>query len=293
MRGANVLDAIGDTPVVELRSLRTPTATVLAKLEGTNPSGSVKDRCALGLVRDAQARGSLEGKTLIDASSGNLGTAVAMVGAALGLPVHLIVGSTLTHEKRRSMELLGAKLQVVEGSSLVGAKVAEQMARDDPRYHFLDQFRNPANVQVHYDTTGPEIVRDVPDIAAYVCSLGSGGSLVGVARRLRAEGKHPEIHAVVAEDGTRIPGLRNPGEEGGYPPLADMSVVDEEHRVAMKTSLTQISETARRDGVLLGLSGGAVISVAAALARSGRLKGPIVALCGDSSFKYYSKALAG
>jgi len=292
VRANSVLDAIGDTPIVELKSLRTGHTIVLAKLEGMNPSGSVKDRCALGLVRDALTRASLDGKTLIDASSGNLGTAVAMVGASLGIPVHLIVGSTLTHEKRRSMELLGAKLQVVEGSSLVGAKVAEQMARDDPRYHFLDQFRNPANIQVHYETTGPEIVRDVPDIAAYVCSLGSGGSLVGVARRLRAAGIQAEIHAVTAEDGTRIPGLRNPGEEGGYPPLADMSVVDHEHRVAMDVATAQISETARRDGVLLGLSGGAVISVAAQLARSGAVRGPIVALCGDSSFKYFSKVLS-
>src|SRR5207244_803964 len=171
-------------------------------------SGSVKDRCALGLIQAAMRNGSLEGRILIDASSGNLGTAVAMIGASYKIPVHLIVGSTLTHEKRRSMELLGATLQVVEGSSLVGAKVAEQMARDDKRFLFLDQFRNPANIQVHYDTTGPEIVRDVPDIAAYVCSLGSGGSLVGVARRLRAAGIKAEIHAVVAEDGTRIPGLR-------------------------------------------------------------------------------------
>ena len=292
MRGNSVLDAIGDTPVVELRSLRTEHASVLAKLEGTNPSGSVKDRCALGLIRDAERRTSLAGRILVDASSGNLGTAVAMVGASLGLAVHLIVGSTLTHEKRRSMELLGATLQVVEGSSLIGAKVAEQMARDDPRYHFLDQFRNPANIQVHYETTGPEIVRDVPNLAAYVCSLGSGGSLVGVARRLRAAGVRAQVHAVTAADGTRIPGLRNPGEEGGYPPLADMTVVDEEHRIEMERALATIRDVARHDGVLLGLSGGAVVSVAAALARSGRVKGPIVALCGDSSFKYYSKALA-
>lgn len=292
MRGDSVLSGIGDTPVVELRSLRTEHAMVLAKLEGTNPSGSVKDRCALGLIRDAQRRTSLEGRTLVDASSGNLGTAVAMVGASLGIPVHLIVGSTLTLEKRRSMELFGATLQVVEGSSLVGAKVAEQLARDDPRFYFLDQFRNPANVQIHYDTTGPEIVRDVPDIAAWVCSLGSGGSLIGVARRLRDSGLRAQVHAVTAVDGTRIPGLRNPGEEGGYPPLADMSIVDEEHRVAMDTSIAQIRETARHDGVLLGLSGGAVVSVAAALARSGQVKGAIVVLCGDSSFKYFSKALA-
>ena len=292
MRRASVLEAIGETPIVELRTLRSEHATVLAKLEGLNPSGSVKDRCALGLVRDAQKKTSLEGRILIDASSGNLGTAVAMVGASLGIPVHLIVGSTLTHEKRRSMELLGAKLQVVEGSSLVGAKVAEQMAKDDKRYYFLDQFRNQANIQMHYDTTGPEIVRDVPDIAAYVCSLGSGGSLVGVARRLKASGSKAQIHAVVAEDGTRIPGLRNPGEEGGYPPLADMSIVDEEHRVAMDVATAQIKETASRDGVLLGLSGGAVISVAKRLAASGKVRGPIVALCGDASFKYFSKALS-
>ena len=292
MRGSSVRDAIGNTPVVELPSLRGPGTVVLAKLEGTNPSGSVKDRCALGLIQAAMRNGPLEGRILIDASSGNLGTAVAMIGASYGIPVHLIVGSTLTHEKRRSMELLGATLQVVEGSSLVGAKVAEQMARDDKRFLFLDQFRNPANIQVHYDTTGPEIARDVPDVAAYVCSLGSGGSLVGVARRLRASGIKSQVHAVVAQDGTRIPGLRNPGEEGGYPPLADMSVVDEEHRVAMDVAIKQIGETARTDGVLLGLSGGAVISVAAQLARSGRIKGPIVALCGDSSFKYYSKALS-
>lgn len=292
MRANSVIDAIGNTPVVEIRSLSTKSSVVLAKLEGMNPSGSVKDRCALGLIRAAQQRMSLEGKTLIDASSGNLGTAVAMIGASLGLAVRLLVSNTITHEKRRSMELLGAELQFVDGNSLDGARVAAKMAEADTRYVFLDQFRNPANVQVHYETTGPEILRDVPDAAAYVCALGSGGSLVGVTRRLREAGLRPSVHAVTAADGTRIPGLRNPGEEGGFPPLADMSLVDEEHRVSIGEALGQIQETARRDGVLLGLSGGAVLFVAAALARSGKYPGPIVVLCGDSSFKYFSKALA-
>jgi cysteine synthase len=235
---------------------------------------------------------SLEGKTLIDASSGNLGTAVAMIGASLGVPVRLLVSNTITHEKRRSMELLGAELQFVNGNSLDGARVAATMAEEDPRYLFLDQFRNPANVQIHYETTGPEILRDVPDVSAYVCALGSGGSLVGVTRRLRDAGLNPQVHAVTAADGTRIPGLRNPGEEGGFPPLADMSLVDEEHRVPMEAALAQIQEIARREGILLGLSGGAVLAVAAKLAASGKISGPIVALCGDSSFKYFSKALA-
>jgi cysteine synthase len=292
VRTNSVIEAIGNTPVVEVRSLSTRSCVVLAKLEGMNPSGSVKDRCALGLIRAAQRRTSLEGKTLIDASSGNLGTAVAMIGASLGVPVRLLVSNTITHEKRRSMELLGAELQFVSGNSLDGAKVAAAMAEQDPKYVFLDQFRNPANVQIHYETTGPEILRDVPDVAAYVCALGSGGSLVGVTRRLREAGLKPQVHAVTAADGTRIPGLRNPGEEGGFPPLADMSLVDEEHRVPMDEALAQIQETARRDGILLGLSGGAVLAIAAKLAASGKISGPVVTLCGDSSFKYFSKALA-
>src|SRR6267378_1932434 len=118
MRASSVIDAIGNTPVVQIRSLSTNSSPVLAKLEGMNPSGSVKDRCALGLIRAAQHRMSLEGKTLIDASSGNLGTAVAMIGASLGLAVRLLVSNTITHEKRRSMELLGAQLQFVDGNSL-------------------------------------------------------------------------------------------------------------------------------------------------------------------------------
>src|SRR5947209_6305474 len=121
MRFNSVREAIGNTPVVELRTFSTQTATVLAKLEGANPSGSVKDRCALYLIEQARHRGSLEGKILLDASSGNFGTAVAMLGASLGVKVRLLVSKTLTAEKRRSMELLGASLEVVEGTSLDGA----------------------------------------------------------------------------------------------------------------------------------------------------------------------------
>lgn len=293
MRGKSVRDAIGNTPIVELASLSAKGSPVLAKLEGLNPSGSVKDRCALFLVEDARKRTSFDGKTLLDASSGNLGTAVAMIGASYGVKVRLLVSNTITAEKRRSMELLGAELQFVAGNSLDGAKIARQMATDDKQFVFLDQFNNPANIQAHYETTGPEILRDVPDVAAYVCALGSGGSLVGVTRRLRDSGLKPQVHAVTAADATRIPGLRNPGEEGGFPPLADMSIVEEEHRVTIDTAKAFIGERARTDGLLLGLSAGAVLSVAADLARSGRVKGPIVALCGDSSFKYFSGALAG
>jgi cysteine synthase len=292
VRGDSVIDAIGETPIVKVPSISTREAPVLAKLEGLNPSGSVKDRCALGLVRAAQQRGTFEGKTLLDASSGNLGSAIAMIGASLGVKVRLLVSNTITHEKRRTMELYGAELQFVQGNSLDGARIAEAMARDDAQYVFLDQFHNPANVNIHWETTGPEIMRDVPDVAAYVCALGSGGSLVGVTRRFHESGLRPQVHAVTADDGTRIPGLRNPGEEGGYPPLADMSIVDEEHRVSTDTAVATIREIARRDGVLLGLSGGAVMSVAAELARSGKVSGPIVVLCGDSAFKYFSKALA-
>src|SRR5260221_1955089 len=293
MRGTSVRDAIGNTPMIQLASVSTKDALVLAKLEGLNPSGSVKDRCALFLIEDARKRTSLEGKTLLDASSGNLGTAVAMIGASYGVKVRLLVSNTITKEKRRSMELLGAELQFVDGNSLDGAKIARKMADDDAGYVFLDQFNNPANINAHYETTGPEILRDVPDVGAYVCALGSGGSLVGVARRLRDSGLRPQVHAVTAADGTRIPGLRNPGEEGGFPPLADMSIVDEEHRVTVDTAKDFIAARARGDGLLLGLSGGAVLSVAAELARSGRVKGPVVALCGDSAFKDFSVGLAG
>jgi [CysO sulfur-carrier protein]-thiocarboxylate-dependent cysteine synthase len=265
---------------------------VLAKLEGMNPSGSLKDRCALFQIEEARSRGSLEGRTLLDASSGNLGTAIAMVGASYGLRVRLLVSNTITMEKRRSMELLGAELQFVDGTSLDAATVAREMAEADTRFLFLDQFNNAANLRAHYETTASEILRDVGEVAAYVCALGSGGSLIGVARRLRDEGLRARIHAVTAENGTRIPGLRNPGEEGGYPPLADMSLVDEERRVSSDMAKTALVERAVRDGLLLGLSGGAVLSVATELAASGKVRGNIVVLCGDSSFKYLSGALA-
>jgi cysteine synthase len=289
---SSILSAIGNTPVVEVKSLGTKESRVLAKLEGMNPSGSLKDRCALGLIEEAQRHMSLEGKVLLDSTSGNLGTSVAMIGASLGLKVRLLIPRTVTQEKRRSMELLGAELQPIDGTSLEGARLAADMAAQDSRYLFLDQFHNQANIRVHYETTGSEILRDVPDVAAYVCAVASGGSLMGVAKRLRERASKARVYAVTAANGTRIPGLRNVGEEGTFPPLVDMSMVDDEFRIEMSQALEMVSQTARNDGLLVGLSSGAVLAAAGILARSDKVRGPIVALCGDSSLKYLSGALA-
>lgn len=282
-----VLNLIGNTPIISLdRISENMGGKVLIKLEGCNPSGSLKDRPALYMIHDAIVRGVLQpGMRVLDASSGNMASAIALVAKSLGYGSSFVLGNTLTEEKKGFLKLFGAEIINFDGNTWESSFKAADIAKDNQdKYYFTDQFRNEANFIAHYQTTGPEIFRDVPDADVYVASLGSGGSVCGAGHFLKKKNPNIKIIAVTAETGTRIPGLRNLEEEGFIPPLADMDLFDEVVRVNETSAIEMVKNILDVEGVLLSPQGGAVVW--AALQTINKIKcSKVIALMGDASWK--------
>lgn len=286
--GRNILDAIGNTPVVELRRLNPyPNVRLLAKLEGMNPSGSVKDRVARALVEEFESRAESQDYILLEPTSGNTGIALAMVSRVKGYRVVAVMPSNVTPERRRLLEILGA--EIVDSPPERGTNGAIEVAREldrEERYWILNQYANEANPRAHYQTTGPEILRDVPDIDVFVAGLGTGGTLTGVGRRLR-EAK-PDVQMVAAEPlpGDLVQGLRSL-DEGFVPPIFDPSVLDARYLVPSEDAILMMRRLASEEGIFAGVSSGAILSTA--LRHAATLEsGTIVALLPDGGWKYLS-----
>ena len=286
LNGDSILSLIGNTPTVELKKINRGPTRIFAKLEGANPSGSLKDRAALFMIRNAIDRRKLRpGMRAFDASSGNMASAITLIAKRFGYESSFVLGNTLTKEKRQFMELMGAELIRFDGNTWECSKNAQRIAKDNPeKYCFMDQFRNPANLAAHYRTTGPEIYRDIPEADAYVASLGSGGSLCGAGMFLKEEAPGIKIIGVSAETGTRIPGLRNLEEEGFFPPLADEALIDDIIRVSDFDAKKTVRRLLKEEGILFAKQGAAVIWATLQLAATKRFQ-KIVALIGDTSLK--------
>ena len=194
----SVLDLIGDTPIVDVSELSpNPSVRLLAKMEGQNPAGSVKDRIALAMVADAEADGTLvSGRTIIEPSSGNTGIALAMIARIRGYPIKIVLPENVSPERRQALEVFGAEIIPSPGEegSNGAVRLARRLADENPEWVFLYQYANEANPQAHYTTTGPEILRDVPDITHFVAGLGTSGTLMGVGTYLKEQ--KPEVQAV-------------------------------------------------------------------------------------------------
>lgn len=286
--GRNILDAIGNTPVVELQRLNPyPQVRLLAKLEGMNPSGSVKDRVARALVEEFESRAESQDYILLEPTSGNTGIALAMVSRVKGYRVVAVMPSNVTPERRRLLEILGA--EIVDSPPDRGTNGAIEVAREldqEERYWVLNQYANEANPRAHYETTGPEILRDVPDVDVFVAGLGTGGTLTGVGRRLREA--RPEIQIVAAEPlpGDLVQGLRSL-EEGFVPPIFDASVLNAKYLVPSEDAILMMRRLASEEGIFAGVSSGAILS--AALRHAATIEsGTIVALLPDGGWKYLS-----
>ena len=303
--------SIGRTPLVRLnRVVGNSSTTVLAKIEGRNPAYSVKCRIGAAMIWDAEARGILKpGKEIIEPTSGNTGIALAFVAAARGYPITLTMPETMSLERRKVLQVFGAKLVLTEGSKgMNGAigKAEEIVATDPDRYVLLQQFSNPANPDIHFKTTGPEIWDDTEGkIDVLVCGVGTGGTITGVSRYIKHEKQKPIVS--VAVEPTASPVIEQtlqhetvkPGPHkiqgigaGFVPKNLDLSIVDRVEGVTNEESIAMARRLAREEGILCGISCGAAAAVAVRLAQLEEFADKtMVVVLPDSGERYLSSAL--
>jgi cysteine synthase len=295
MRYEDLADAIGNTPLVGLPRLSPrPDVRLWAKLEGHNPTGSVKDRIARAMVDDAEKTGRLErGATLIEPSSGNTGIALALVARVRGYRLVVVMPSNTSAERRQLLELYGAEvvLSPASGGSNGAIALAERLAGDHPDWVMLYQYGNPANVTAHYETTGPEIWRDLPEVTHFVAGLGTSGTLVGVGRYLKEQNPAVQVVAAEPEYGDLVYGLRNL-DEGFVPPIFEEDMLDRRIKVGSHDALARTRELAATEGVFAGISTGAVLHVALRVAERAQ-RADIVVLAPDGGWKYLSTGAYG
>jgi len=303
--------SIGRTPLVKLnRIVNGAKATVLAKIEGRNPAYSVKCRIGAAIVWDAEKRGELKkGKEILEATSGNTGIGLAYVAAAKGYPITLTMPETSSLERRKVLKVLGANLVLTEGAKgMKGAmaKAEEIFASDPDRYFMAGQFTNPANPQIHFDTTGREIWDDTEGkVDVLISGVGTGGTITGVSRYIKHEKKHPLISVAVEPTGSPVitqamnkqelkPGSHKiQGLGAGFiPETLDLSIVDRVEQVTNEESIEMTRRLAKEEGILGGISCGAAVAAAVRVAQEPEMAGKtIVVILPDTSERYLSSVL--
>jgi [CysO sulfur-carrier protein]-thiocarboxylate-dependent cysteine synthase len=286
----SLLETVGSTPLVELPRLAPHDGVRLyAKLEGANPTGSIKDRVAKAMVEAAEAAGELEpGRELLEPTSGNTGISLAMVAKLRGYPLTCVMPENATSERVRLLELYGAKVvfsPASEGSN--GAvRMALRVAEGDARYYMLNQYANAANVRAHYEGTGAEIAEALPHVDALVAGLGTGGTLMGAGERLREAFPGVVVAAAEPFQGDLVYGLRSLAE-GYVPPILDVSRLDRKILVTNEESVAGVRLLLEREALFAGVSSGAVVHVARQLAAK-LDEGIVVAVLADGGWKYLS-----
>lgn len=290
----SVLDLIGNTPIVDVSHLSpNPSVRILAKLENQNPAGSVKDRIALNMIEAAEADGSLEpGRIVLEPSSGNTGIALAMICQLRGYQLKIVLPESVTVERRQMLEAYGAEIILSPGAegSNGAVRLAQQLSEENPSWLFLYQYGNEANPNAHLATTGPEILRDVPEITHFVAGLGTSGTLMGVGTYLKEQRPEVELYAVEPPSGERVEGLRSL-DDGYVPPVFEkwggMELLDGKRIVRPIESLTWTRRLVAEAGIFAGPSSGAAMAGAAKVAE--RIdEGTIVFIVCDGGWKYLS-----
>jgi cysteine synthase B len=295
----SVLDLIGNTPLVDVSELSpSPHVRILVKLEGKNPAGSVKDRVALAMVEAAEKDGRLRpgepGQVLIEPTSGNTGIALALVCRVKGYHLKAVVPTTVTPERRQLLEVWGT--EVIESPGAQGSngavRLAQELAAEHPEWVFLYQYANPANPGAHYETTGPEIWRDCPEVTHFVAGLGTSGTLLGVGRYLKERRPTLQVWAIEPPAGEIVDGLRNL-DDGYIPPifeaLGGSQLLDRKTVVRPRESIEWVRKLADL-GLFVGLSSGAAMAGAARCAAQVPDDTPavIVTVAPDDGWKYLS-----
>ncbi|MDA8672538.1 cysteine synthase CysM [Gammaproteobacteria bacterium] len=290
MRSQSIESLIGNTPLVALRKLPGATSNrILVKLEGNNPGGSVKDRPALNMLVQAELRGAIKpGDALIEATSGNTGIALAMVAAAKGYKMILIMPDNMSNERKAAMAAYGAELILVSSEEgMEGARDLAQRLEAQGRGLVLDQFANQDNPDAHYHSTGPEIWRDTKgEVTHFVCSMGTTGTIMGVSRFLKEQNAAVQIVGLQPQEGSKIPGIRR-WPEAYLPKIFDRTRVDRVIDVQQSDAEETMRALAREEGIFCGVSSGG--SVFAALALSQQVENAtIVAIVCDRGDRYLS-----
>jgi cysteine synthase B len=293
-RHSSVLDMIGNTPVVEVSVLSpNPAVRIYAKMEMQNPFGSVKDRVAKAMIESAERDGLLRpGQTILEPSSGNTGIALAAIAQIKGYPIKILMPTSVSIERRQMLEVFGAEVILTPGEEGSNGAVARAraLAADHPEWFFPYQYANDANPRAHYEGTGPEIVRDVPDITHFVAGLGTSGTLMGVGTFLKEYDRNIQIIAIEPPLGERVEGLRNV-DEGYIPPVFErwngFDLLDRKRVVRPLESIVWTRRLVRECAVFAGISAGAAMAGAAKVA-SEIAEGVIVFVVSDGGWKYLS-----
>ena len=294
--GTNVTELVGNTPLLELPSVSAEVSGVriLGKAEWHNPGGSVKDRPALWMIRDGEKSGALTpGKTILDATSGNTGIAYAWIGAALGYRVKLCMPKNASEERKKILRAYGVDFVLTDpddGSDGAIREARRLYAEDPERYFYPDQYSNPANPRSHYESTAPEIWEQTGgEITHFVAGLGTSGTFVGTASRLREY--NPNIRVVSFEPDSAFHGLEGMKhmESAIVPPIYDPTVADENRRASTEAAYEMVKRVAREEGALIGISSGAAIATALEVAREIE-RGVVVTILCDGADKYLSES---
>jgi cysteine synthase B len=294
LRITSILDAIGNTPLVQLPNL-SPNEDVrfFAKLEGQNPTGSVKDRIAKYMLEDAERKGELTpNRVILEATSGNTGIALAFIGRLMGYRVKVVMPDNVSEERAQLLKAFGAEVVYSDGRYGTNGAIAraQEMMRADPDAYYMPyQFGNVANPRAHYETTGPEILRDLPEVDVFVAGLGTGGTLTGAGRYLKERKPEVKVIATVPHPGDLVQGLRSL-EDGFIPEVFDESVLNGKIVVTSRTAFAAAKELTQKEGIFAGISSGAVLRTAQRVAR--RLtRANVVLLLADGGWKYLSTEL--
>jgi cysteine synthase len=290
MKAESVLDIIGNTPLVGIHALSpNPAVRIYAKLEGQNPGGSMKDRVARWMVEAAERDGVLQpGDTILEPTSGNTGIGLAMVARLRGYRLRAVMPENVSIERRQLLEIFGAEIVLSPGEegSNGAIRKAEKLAADDPSLVMLYQYGNPANPLAHYESTGPEIWRDCPEVDVFVAGLGTSGTLMGVGRYLKERKPEVQIVAVEPPAGELVQGLRSL-EDGFVPPIFDPDLLDRKFVVRPRESIQWLRRLLDDCGVFAGISSGAAV-YGAVRAAERMDAGTIVTLLPDGGWKYLS-----
>ena len=286
----DITQVVGNTPLVGLPRLSPSGYTVYLKLEGHNPTGSVKDRVAKYLIEQAEKNGELApGRRILEPTSGNTGIALAAICRVKGYPLTCVMPENTSEERKQLLTMFGAELvysPANEGSN-GSVRMARELAAADPEVYMPFQYGNPANALAHYETTAPEIIADLPEVAAFVAGLGTGGTVTGAGKRLKAWNPEIRIYAAEPEYGDLVYGLRNL-DEGYVPEVLDQSVLDSRIKVNSHKALEATRRLAEEEGIFAGVSTGASLAVAIRVCTRLPEGSDVVALSPDGGWKYLS-----
>lgn len=291
---ATILQTIGNTPLVQLqRYSPNPQIKIFAKLEGNNPGGSIKDRIALYMIQHALNQNMLDPqKTIIEATSGNTGIGIAMIATILGLKFTAVMPESASIERRKLLKAYGADIILTDGKggTNYAIEVARTMLAENPeKYIMLDQFENPANILAHYETTGPEIIHDMPEITHFVAGMGTGGTLMGVGKRLKEFNNSIQVIGVEPVVGSKVQGLRN--MQAYTPPIYDETKLDQKLMLPNDSVAIELArDIIKKEGISVGMSSGAALWGALEISKQIE-SGIIVTVFPDRADKYLNTSL--